>query len=293
MKNKKNFLKKLFLLFFILIIIATLTALYAYYIGTTGIFVKEYKVKNSNITDNFYGFKIVQLSDIHYGRTVHKKELEKIVDKINATKPDIVILSGDLVDMDTVLDNKMINEIAGILSKIDVTINKYAILGNHDTMFDSWNNIIDSAGFVDLNDNYDLIYYKDNKNYIMLSGISSVANKKKSLTEKMENTDNYLKKLNKDDSPCYRILVIHEPDLLDDIDYKDYDLVLAGHTHKGQVVIPGIKPLFLPSYGKKYYKDYYKLKNTDVYISSGIGTSKLNFRLFNRPSFNLYRLTNK
>ena len=168
MKNKKNFLKKLFLLFFILIIIATLTALYAYYIGTTGIFVKEYKVKNSNITDNFYGFKIVQLSDIHYGRTVHKKELEKIVDKINATKPDIVILSGDLVDMDTVLDNKMINEIAGILSKIDVTINKYAILGNHDTMFDSWNNIIDSAGFVDLNDNYDLIYYKDNKNYIML-----------------------------------------------------------------------------------------------------------------------------
>lgn len=293
MKNKKNFLRKLFLIFFILVIIVVLTALYAYYIGTTGIFIKEYKIKNNSITDNFYGFKIVQISDIHYGRTVHKKELEKIVSKINDTKPDIVILSGDLIDMDTKLDSSMIKDISETLSKIDATINKYAILGNHDTMFNSWNSIIEGSGFIDLNDNYDLIYYKDNKNYIMLSGISSVANRKKSLTEKMENTNNYLKKLKKEDSPCYKIMVIHEPDLLDDFDYKDYDLILAGHTHKGQVVIPGVKPLLLPSYGKKYYKDYYKFKNTDIYISSGIGTSKLNFRLFNRPSFNLYRLTNK
>lgn len=291
--KKKRRIKKSIIIFFSLLIIIILTILYSYYIGTSGIFVKEYKISNNNITDNFYGLKIVQISDIHYGRTVHKKELENIVKKINATKPDIVILSGDLIDMDTNLTQNMQTDISKTLSKIDATINKYAITGNHDTMFESWNSIIENANFINLNDTYETIYYKNNNSYILLSGISSVTNHKKTLTEKLEPTNNYLKTLTENESPCYKILAIHEPDLLDDFDYKDYDLILAGHTHKGQVTIPGIKPFFLPSYGKKYYKDYYYLNNTDIYISSGIGTSKLNFRLFNRPSFNLYRLSNK
>ena len=86
---------------------------------------------------------------------------------------------------------------------------------------------------------------------------------------------------------------MHEPDFIDEIDYRKFDLVLAGHSHNGQVRLPFIGALVKPNYAKKYYDEYYKIKNTDLYISSGIGVSEVNFRLFNRPSFNLYRLTNR
>ena len=290
MDNQKPKIKLLIKIALVLLILIIGIILYSYYIGTTGIFVKEYKVNNKNLTDNFHGFKIVQISDVHYGRTVLKEELETIVKKINDTKPDIVILSGDLIDMDTKLTKDIKTDISDSLSKIDAKIGKYAITGNHDTMFNDWSNIVENGGFINLNDSYETIYYKDKRNYILLSGLSSVTNHKKTLTEKLEPTNNYLKSLKEYENPCYKILVIHEPDILDDFDYKDFDLILAGHTHKGQVVIPGFKPFFLPSYGKKYYEDYYYLNDTDIYISSGIGTSKVNVRLFNRPSFNLYRL---
>lgn len=292
-KEHKSFFKKLIKFFTYVLVILIILFLYAFYIGPTGIFIKEYKVKNKKITDNFYGFKIVQISDIHYGRTVMKKELNTIVKKVNETKPDIVLLTGDLIDMDTRLDDNMKHDIETELSKIDASVGRYAITGNHDTMFEDWESIIDNAGFKNLNDTYETIYYEDNKNYILLSGLSSITNKKKDLKEKLEPSSNFMKDLKPGEEPCYKILMIHEPDIIDDFDYKDYDLIVGGHTHKGQINIPGIKPLLLPGYGRKYYKDYYKLNDTDIYISSGIGTSKLNVRLFNRPSFNLYRLVNK
>ena len=91
----------------------------------------------------------------------------------------------------------------------------------------------------------------------------------------------------------YKILLIHEPDYINNIDYSNFNLILAGHSHNGQVKLPFVGGIILPNGAKKYYKEYYKLNNTDLYISSGIGTSQISFRLFNRPSINFYRLTNK
>ncbi len=72
--------------------------------------------------------------------------------------------------------------------------------------------------------------------------------------------------------------------------YDNINLVLAGHSHNGQINIPYIKKLFLPEGSKKYYNNYYKVNNTNLYISSGLGESKINFRLFNKPSINFYRI---
>ena len=66
--------------------------------------------------------------------------------------------------------------------------------------------------------------------------------------------------------------------------------VFAGHSHNGQINIPYIKKLLLPEGSKKYYNNYYKVNNTNLYISSGLGESNINFRLFNKPSINFYRI---
>ena len=85
--------------------------------------------------------------------------------------------------------------------------------------------------------------------------------------------------------------MVHEPDFADNI-INEYsvDLILSGHSHNGQIRIPLVGALYTPENAKKYYDEYYSINNTDLYISSGIGVSKYNYRLFNHPSFNLYRI---
>ena len=91
----------------------------------------------------------------------------------------------------------------------------------------------------------------------------------------------------------YKILLIHEPDKLLNMDYSYYDLILAGHTHNGQIKLPFLGPLFKFNGGKTYYDNYYDLGNSKLYITGGIGTKKINLRFRVNPSFNIYRLTNK
>ena len=76
-------------------------------------------------------------------------------------------------------------------------------------------------------------------------------------------------------------------------DEKLFNIVLAGHSHAGQVRLPFIGVLYTPKYARKYYEPYYKLDNTELYISNGLGTSEIPIRLFNRPSYNFYRLYKK
>lgn len=290
-KDKESFkYKKLikFCLLFIFFISSVL--LYSRYIGTSGIEINEYKIKNNNLSSDFYGFKIVHITDIHYGRTINEKELNDLVKQINLTKPDIVVLTGDLIDKDTDLNEKDIEIISKALSKIEVRVGKFAIKGNHDYKFKKWDILIENSGFTNLNDTYELIYGNEN-DYILLAGISTNLYGKLTIEEKLKGTDEFVN--SSEIKPNYSILLMHEPDFIDNIDYSKYNLVLAGHSHNGQVRLPFIGAIYTPNFAKEYYDNYYKLKTTDLYISSGLGTSEINFRLFNRPSFNLYRLTNK
>ena len=71
---------------------------------------------------------------------------------------------------------------------------------------------------------------------------------------------------------------------------KDFDLVLSGHSHGGQVRLPIIGKIITPPGSKKYYDEYYNVNDTKMYVSYGLGTSLLRLRLFDHPSFNLYRI---
>lgn len=292
--KEKHGIKRLVIFFIILILVITLGLLYSRYIATKNIKTKEYKIVNSNFTEDYYGLKIAHISDIHYGRITFEKELKELVKKVNKTKPDIIVFTGDLIDQDTVLTNEMNDKISSILSKLKAPIGKYAVNGNHDYKFKDWDLIIENSDFTNLNDKYDLIYLENNR-HIIISGMSTNSYGKISIDEKLKETTEYFKDKKDDEKPIYSILLMHEPDFVDNVNLNNYDLVLSGHSHNGQIRLPYVGALHstLPYGSRKYYDNYYKVKKTDLYISSGIGTSKLNFRLFNRPSFNLYRFTNK
>ena len=280
-------MKKIIITLAIIILLISSILLYSRFIATKGLKIKEYKVVNTKITDSYHGLKIVHLSDIHYGSTINEKELNNIVDKINEIKPDIVVLTGDLIDDRISFDKDII---INCLSKIEANLGKYAISGNHDLPIDDYNYIIKESGFTNLDNKYDLIYYKSN-DPIVISGIGYDG---EDVGIKTEQFDKYISELKADDvKPIYSILLIHEPDTVDNLDLNKYDLVLSGHSHGGQVRLPFIGAIYTPVGAKNYYDEYYKINNTDLYISSGLGTSMYKFRLFNKPSINFYRITNK
>ena len=268
---------------FIIIICFISITLYSRYIGTNGFIVKEYPIIDSKIPSNFYGLKIVQISDIHYKMITNKKDLENIVNEINLLKPDIVILNGDLFDKEITYTKNDYKILTKLLSKIDYNIAKYAIKGDNDLNNKNWESIINDSNFINLNNTYELIHY-NGLEPILITGISS--------TNDIKNT---IKNINEEikEKYNYSILVLHEPDYIEKIDYSNYNLILAGHSLNGQIKLPFIGGIVRPKGAKIYYDEYYKLDNTNLYITSGIGTNNFKFRLNNKPSFNLFRLRHK
>lgn len=277
-------MRKIYKVIIYVMIIIILTVLYARFIGTSFLKVKEYPIYSDSVPNDFDGIKIIHFSDLHYKRAITREKIDKIVDEINLIKPDIVVFTGDLIDKDSIIVEDDIKYLKSTLSKINAKYAKCAVMGNHDyNKIETVENIYNDAGFNYLNNSYDIIYGK-NSGKIFISGISSVSYKQDDMTSALE----YLKD-NKDID--YKIVLVHEPDFADNI-INEYsvDLILSGHSHNGQIRIPLVGALYTPENAKKYYDEYYSINNTDLYISSGIGVSKYNYRLFNHPSFNLYRI---
>ena len=282
-------MRKFIVITCVIILIISGLLLYSRFIATSGLNVKEYKVINDKIIDEYHGLKIVHLSDIHFGSTITENDLDHLVNKLNELNPDIVVITGDIIDERISYDK---NILIDYLKKIQSKLGKFAISGNHDLPLDDFNSIVEESGFTNLDNTYELIYANSNKP-IIISGISSNYSDSSNIDTKTAKFDNYIANLTDDIKPIYSILLIHEPDFIDSLNIDNYDLILAGHSHGGQVKLPLIKKLYTPYGAKKYYDEYYKVNQTDLYISSGLGTSKLKFRLFNRPSINFYRITNK
>lgn len=287
-KNKKKFSPlKLFLGIFLIIgILLT----YAHFIEPNIITSKDYIIKSSRITNNFIGFKIIHISDIHYGRMFDEKKLNKLVKKINEYNPDIVVLTGDLIDRDTVVTKSTAESIAKYLKKIEASSGKYAISGNHDYNFDEWESIIENGNFVNLNNSYETIY-NGGYDQMVIAGISTMQKGEETIDERVKNAVDYINSFEKN-GPIYNILLMHEPDYIDSLENNKFQLILAGHSHAGQIKAPFYGPIILPPDGKKYSEGFYKINNSSLYVSNGIGVSNVNFRFLNTPSFNVYRLVN-
>lgn len=280
-------MKLLIKIFGILLILIVGTILYSRYIATSGLITNEIVINDNNIPTSFDGLKIVHFSDLHYTRIITKERVNDIVEEINLINPDIVVFTGDLVDTDKVLteDDKIF--LIESLSNINSTYGKYAIYGNHDIANNSENiiDIYNKSNFKILDNDYDIIYSKNNDK-IFVGGLNSVSHELEDINKVMSYYDS------NDSYNTYNIILLHEPDYADNIvnSYDNINLILAGHSHGGQVRLPIMGALYTPQNGHKYVKGYYDLNGTSLYVTSGIGVSRYNFRLFNKPEINFYRL---
>ncbi|MBR1936540.1 MAG: metallophosphoesterase [Bacilli bacterium] len=271
-----------------LILILALTAFFSYnsFIATKKIKVREYRIKNQKIPDSFNGTKIIQFSDLHLGTTMQIKDLNNLIKLINERKPDLVVFTGDLIESNHNLESKEQESLIKKLKNITATLGKYAILGDEDT--EKISTIFNQSDFTILRDEYDLIYKNNNESILLLGLSSSLSNK-----QDIEKAYSYFRE-ETHNSNIFTISLLHEPDSVDNIISSYHsDLFLAGHSLNGSVRIPFFNySIIKPNGAKKYYQDYYKLNDSELYISSGLG-SKTGIRLFCRPSINFYRLTNK
>ncbi len=279
MKKKEKKKSSILSLFKFLIVIGLLIILYSHFIGTKELIIREYSITNNKIPDSFNGYKIVHFSDLHYGSTIKDKEVKNLVKEINRLKPNLVVFTGDLIEEGYNMTEDNINNLSNELNNINANL-KYYVRGNHDTN-ESFNKVIDNTSFIDFNNKNDLIYYEDNIP-IRLVG----------LDDYLEFNLNIEEAFNYENDDIYTILFAHEPDLIDKLLDKNIDLMLSGHSHNGQIRLPFIGKIYTPDGSKKYYDEFYKINNTNLYISGGLGTSKIPFRLLVKPSFNFYRLYN-
>lgn len=258
--------------------------LYARFIGTMGFNTKEYTIYNKSLPNGFDGIKIVHFSDIHYNRAITSEKIDKIINEINLINADIVVFTGDLIDKDMIIADSDYEYLTNAFSKINAKYGKYAVLGNHDyNNIDKVIKVYNDSNFKYLENSYDIIYNNHNEK-IFVGGIGNVS-------YNLDNIDSVMEYFNSNNDIKYKIILVHEPDISDIVvDNYDISLILAGHSHNGQVRLPGIGAIYTPPYAKKYYDEYYSIRGTDLYISSGIGVSSLNYRLFNRPSINFYRV---
>ena len=270
---------------FIIILIILIVGLifYSKYVGTKGLIVKEYRVESNILSENFSGIKIVHFSDLYYKSTFEKDDLVALVDKINILKPDIVVFTGDLVPPTVKLNDEDINILNENLSKIEAKIGKYAIYGDNDYKLNNYEEIMTTSGFTILSNSYEEIFYKTNES-IYIVGLPSSIKEKSDLNKAFE--------FYKDDNRKYVITLVHDGKTIKSIDDSNYevDLILGGHSLGGLIQIPFYGGLIKDSSMYKYSEEYYKKGITNIYISSGLGTNEYDFRLNNKPSFNLYRL---
>lgn len=206
-------------------------------------------------------YRLVHISDIHFDG--EEPYLNDIVNIINNISPDFVCFTGDLVD-----EKDKLEEALNILEKIRCPI--FGVPGNHDY----WSGIpfesIDKAfrktgGLWILNQK---IQFKD----LEIIGLANETYKQ------IGTTDNIHPK---------RLLLSHYPGIAKQIHHEKYDLILAGHSHGGQIRLPLFGALKVPYGVDEYDKGLYSTEAGTLYVNPGLGTYGVHLRLLCRPEITI------
>lgn len=258
---------------FSLIIIIVCFYLYGRFINPSSLKVNEIAIIDNKLNSDYNGLKIVQFSDLHYGRTTNEDTLKKLVKEINELKPDIIIFTGDLFDNKNI-SNKNEEIVTKYLNQIEASIFKFACLGDYDLKNENTiKGILEKSDFIILDNESQLVYYESTTpiNFI-------------GLTNEEKINELY-------DNEYFNITIMHEPDLVKKL--ENTSIAFAGHSLGGQFRIPFIGGLRKKDGAKTYIESYHQVNNIKLYISNGLGTEDISLRFFNTPSITLYRLYSK
>ena len=275
----------------------------------------RHRISSPRIPKEFDGFVIVQISDLHSAS--NKGFCNRILEKVESLRPDLIVLTGDLVDSavyakEAALIDKGRQEgypgqaTAEFTRALTGMAPVYYVYGNHEMILldDPKNNFfkvsLEEMGVRIANNEVFLLQEGDAA--IQLAGIQDPATLYKdpvladSVSNTRERTRAMLEHLAADiDLRIFTILVAHRPEYIDLYADSAIDLVLAGHAHGGQVRLPFMREgLYAPNQGflPHYTNGLYRKGPTAMVVSRGLGNSVFPLRILNRPELAIIELTN-
>ena len=213
--------------------------------------------------------KIVQITDLHNKKFFDNQKY--IYDRIKEISPDFIVLTGDMIDTNT-KNYSYVYSFIDELVKINPKI--YYVSGNHELDhkdIDKFNSEIAKRGVTMVDPGFQ--EYKD----IDIYGA------------RYYNNIPFPK-----DPSRFSLLLIHDPSFV--IDNPDnFNLILSGHTHGGQVRIPFVGAVYVPGHGlfPKYSKGLFKIKDGWLYIDSGLGNTFLPIRFLDQSQISFIKITSK
>jgi len=233
----------------------------------------------------FDGFTIAQLSDFHYDPIFSAVPIRAAIEIVNGLHPDLVVLTGDFVTASAFADIPDRNSAraaapcAQVLSGLRSRLGSLAVLGNHDVGTDPGfvTEVLQSHGIPVLRNRPQVLEQGGAR--LWFCGVDSL--------EGQPRIDLGLRGIPSDEAV---IVLVHEPDFADEAARHPVDLQLSGHSHGGQIWLPGIGAPWLPRYARKYPRGQYRVGSLPLYTNIGLGTITVAVRLNCTPEVTLVTL---
>ena len=274
-------MKKIIKILVIILFILILACLASIWVSYNWLTVSHFTVQSSKISEPF---RIVLISDLHehqFGRGN-----EKLAEKIREQSPDLIIIDGDMINGDSENADTAVELVRALKEAAPV----YYSFGNHEYSYmeaghEDLTEELEAAGAVVLN--YQSIDIDVKGNPVRLGGLYEYGFETGMQSEEEnERAIPYLEEYA--DTDRYLIMCAHRPESFYPWDMADQwgiDLVLSGHLHGGQVIIPGVGGLYnsLDGFFPKFDYGQYKLGDSDMVITRGLGSNPKMLPRFNNP----------
>lgn len=250
------------------------------------------EVPLTRLPESWDGFRIAQLSDLHYDDYFSVVPLRKAIAMVNGLQPDLVVLTGDFVTSplsDPRRRNtrrgaraaaKAIEPCAELLAQLRAKSGVLAILGNHDVSADApYVTAVLQSHAIPVLINRSVSLEREG-NRLWLSGVDDVLEGKANLDLTLSGIP-----------PAEPVVLLaHEPDWADYVAKRPVDLQISGHSHGGQIRLPLVGAPYLPLLGRKYPWGLRRIGPLTLYTNCGIGTIRIAMRLNCPPEVTLFTL---